>query len=521
MLAFGIRYLNGFAAAAAPDSHDVPEWPPHPGRVFLAMAAAHFETGGDASEREALQVLEGLPDAPRIRAGEHVPRALVTHFVPVNDKAGDRSKPPTAIVQSSPQIARDRQPRTFARAWLEDDSVFLWWPDVDPPPALRAALAALCAKVTRIGHSTSFVQMWLAGDAEVGEATWVPDDVCATVQLRIAAPGTLEDLERRFAAEATDEFARLEVAAADDTDKKAQRAARAKLKADFPDGPPVRLRPELPLSRGYARPSPDRDAPAAPGTVFSPHLTVLTLEPEAGHFRHLDLLCVLPVVQRWREAILSQSNDLPDSVRSLLSGHDASGAPLDGPHLAFVPMAFVGHEHADGRLLGMGLAFPESVPAGDRHDALRAIARVRRLVLGRLGVWKVGHVVDARPLANLRPETWTAHPDGATQWATVTPVVYDRHPKGGDRAAYEREVAAMITQACVRVGLPEPKRVVVTPVSAHLGVPPAHAFPRLRRKDGSERRHVHAVVVFEKAVRGPVVIGAGRYRGYGTCRPAE
>jgi CRISPR-associated protein Csb2 len=46
-------------------------------------------------------------------------------------------------------------------------------------------------------------------------------------------------------------------------------------------------------------------------------------------------------------------------------------------------------------------------------------------------------------------------------------------------------------------------------------------FPRLRRKDGGERRQAHAILVFEERVVGPVVIGAGRYRGYGVCRPVN
>jgi CRISPR-associated protein Csb2 len=77
----------------------------------------------------------------------------------------------------------------------------------------------------------------------------------------------------------------------------------------------------------------------------------------------------------------------------------------------------------------------------------------------------------------------------------------------------------MIIAGCKRIGLPHPREVIVTPVSSHLGAPPAHAFPRLRRKDGSERRHTHAILLFDIAVRGPVIIGAGRYRGYGLCRP--
>ena len=77
----------------------------------------------------------------------------------------------------------------------------------------------------------------------------------------------------------------------------------------------------------------------------------------------------------------------------------------------------------------------------------------------------------------------------------------------------------MIGQCCARIGLPAPREVIVTPVSAHAGVPPVRAFSHLQRKDGSRRRHGHAILVFDEPVCGPVILGAGRYRGYGLCRP--
>jgi CRISPR-associated protein Csb2 len=61
--------------------------------------------------------------------------------------------------------------------------------------------------------------------------------------------------------------------------------------------------------------------------------------------------------------------------------------------------------------------------------------------------------------------------------------------------------------------------VVVMPVSAQLGVPPAFDFPRPQRKDDIDRRRAHAILVFEEPVGGPVLIGAGRYRGYWFVRP--
>jgi CRISPR-associated protein Csb2 len=79
----------------------------------------------------------------------------------------------------------------------------------------------------------------------------------------------------------------------------------------------------------------------------------------------------------------------------------------------------------------------------------------------------------------------------------------------------------MIRQCCVRIGLPAPREVIVTPVTSHRGVPPARAFPFLRRKDGAPRRHTHAILVFDEPVCGPIILGAGRYRGYGACRPVK
>lgn len=525
MLALGIRYLNGFVAARPHPSEPV-EWPPHPGRVFMALAAAHFHTGMEPVEREALQWLQGDREprrAPAIRASEAVRRAVVEHFVPVNDEAiwtkkGEKKKPPPPL-QSAAGIIRTRQARTLARAWLDDDTVYLAWQDADPPKNIRLALDALCAKVTRIGHSSSLVQMWVAEPDEVGEPNWVPHDDHALIHLRVAGPGTIEDLERRYNLKAIEAFAALQLAAGDDSNETAQKAARTRLKDEFRNQQPTQVRPEISFYQGYARRTTAGGVSVAPATVFSPHLIVLTLEGKEGPYRQLDLLCVLAVAQRWREALLSHSNDLPERVRHVVSGHDRDGAPLSEPHLAFAPLAFVGHPHADGDLLGMAITLPEGLGPDERRDVLRAVGRVHELKLGRLGVWRVQRDTSARPTWNLRPEAWTADPDGATHWSTVTPVVFDRHPKAKDRAEYQREVAGMIAAACESIGLPRPREVIVTSVSAHLGVPPAHAFPRLRRKDDSERRHAHAILVFDRPVRGPILLGAGRYRGYGLCRP--
>jgi len=39
------------------------------------------------------------------------------------------------------------------------------------------------------------------------------------------------------------------------------------------------------------------------------------------------------------------------------------------------------------------------------------------------------------------------------------------------------------------------------------------------RPGGSNRRQVHLWLRFDRPVLGPVLLGAGRYRGYGLCKP--
>jgi len=517
MLTLGIRYLQGVAVGSHGE-HGHVEWPPHPARVFMAMVAAHYQTGADAAERAALLWLEALPEPPEIHAPGAEPCRTVTQFVPVNDKAG----PSKALLHSLP-LTRDRQPRTFARASLAGDTVVLHWPAANPTPEVRDALGALCGKVTRIGHSISIVQMWLPDAIPPGLYRWVVDEKRGTYLLRVPKAGTLEELDRSFNGEAISRYGSLLLAIEDAPTKKKATVAKKNLAAAFPTGEPLQQRPRVSTYASYSKAEEISGTSEATGSVFSPHLAVFMLEREDGPYRQLDLACTLAVMDRWREAIASHVKDLRPEAQSLLTGHSEGGAPLQKAHVAFLPLGFVGHPHADGRMPGVALALPGEMLPDVRADVLRAAAGVCKegLKIGRLGAWKLTPSTMARPLETLRPATWTAHPKGATHWSSVTPIAYDQHPKAKDKAEYLVEVAAMIAAGCERIGLPHPREVIPTPVSAHLGAPPAHAFPRLRRKDGSERRHTHAILLFGEPVRGPLTIGAGRYHGYGLCRPIE
>ncbi len=525
MLALGIRYLTGSVAASDVANRNRLEWPPHPARVFIAMAAAHFQTGEDNDERQALEWLERL-EPPLIAAGNCAERSVVEHHVPVNDHNKQVFKKDGKWrlfqeISNAVTLRRERQPRTFSRGWLEDDTVHLVWPTAEPERVLREALARLCGKVTRIGHSSSLVQMWLCEDAPHRKSDWRPDDLEATVRCRVAGKGTLRFLEREFNARAIGEYEAVTAQAADASDRNQQREARRVLRDKFHNQPPQSFRPNLALWQGYA-PVHQESAALVAGTVFDTRMIVFQLAARESTFSRLDLTTTLQVTGRLREALLDVAGKTLDSIPEVISGHTPDGSRSERPHLAFLPCAFVGHEHADGRLMGVAVAIPvNEISREDRMAVLRSLAAVSALKLGPLGVWELRRIDLQRPAISLRAATWTAAPNGATHWGSVTPVALDRHAKAKDKAAYQRETTESIAESCERIGLPRPGHVIATPVSAHLGAPAAHEFPRLQRKDGSECRHTHAILCFDRPVVGPVLLGAGRYRGYGMFRPLE
>ena len=544
-LVIGIRYLTGYAVATSVASRERPEWPPHPARVFMALTAAHFETGEQGDEAEALRWLEGLPD-PSVHATDADQRRVVTSFVPTNDTPTGKG-----MLQSVLGLTRGKQPRTFPRVRPHDERVYLVWPDAEPN-GLREALERLCAKVTRIGHSSSLVQMWLDNEVppDPNLHCWEPNDVEADVRLRVFGLGSLGYLEQQFGGRAREDYHRTtsQIQSLEEKKKSIKGRGSSKLKAEvqqkidalkteLPEEPPRDpLRPVMSLWRGYQRRRTQLDESVA-GTVWDPHLVVRRLEPMETSHRHLDLVTTLQVTAAMHRAVLKMAHErfcgcnrwkrgVPKCgearecyarIPVYISGHDPDCSPTEHPHLAYLPLAFVGTKYAAGQLMGLAVAVPATLNREQRREALAAVGQVRELTIGQLGRWKLD--TDDQGRTNLRSDTWTGGDKGATDWATVTPISFDQHSKAKDRAEREREQAQNLTQGCSRIGLPEPAKVIVMPVSGHLGNPPAHEFPRLQRKDGSDRRHAHAILIFDRPVRGPIVLGAGRYRGYGFCRP--
>ena len=578
-LAIAWEYLTGYAVATDPSTRDRAEWPPHPARVFMALAAAWFETepaatGGEdrddwTDEGAALRWLETLGD-PEMLLPKVEPcyeRSNVTCYVPVNDRAG----PSAGTLQSCPAITRSKQPRSFPRIWVGNTSCFLRWSNAEGAEMHRATLDRLCRKVTRLGHSSSLVSMRAAEDADLtpgNGAHLVTEELQGEMQARSFSRGTLEMLYERFGDEPRRRYAVLTKEIDDLKDKRKTVTGKgAKERKAEIDGqiqgleselsgtawrPPVR--PTMGLWTGYRRADRGPASPEVARGLFDPD--ILVLSQVAGP--KLPVVSTLAVTKALRETIMGRAaQPLPDWV----SGHGPDGQPLrDGNgHLALVPLPFVGREHADGHLLGVALVFPQSVPRKERGRVLGKLLvdengrpKTVQLTLGPLGVWEVQKHDWQEQRDALEPRQWTAAGGarargGAMTWTSVTPVVLDRFPKANrpdpsQRLAWEDEVRQIVRDACSRIGLPEPELIDVDTTSWQLGSPRAVGKRRpLRGRHGPEshadaalgdgfppyppkgtnapRPQVHVWLRFPRPVIGPVILGAGRYQGYGFCKP--
>jgi len=228
-------------------------------------------------------------------------------------------------------------------------------------------------------------------------------------------------------------------------------------------------------------------------------------------------------------------------VPELLSGRGPGGDASQAAHLAVVPLPFVGSEHADGALLGVALVLPRSVDPAQRRAVMAAVARFEAtyaspedgddapaipLDLGSAGVLNLQRVAwGEHKSANLRSTTWSR---ASRTWTTATPVALDRHP--GDlhdddhakrQAAFEAARADVI-EAVRRIGLPSPVAVEVFRSCLLPGSAKPRTFPRFPSDSSRPQRVlVHVNLRFAVPVRGPILMGAGRYQGLGLFRPVD
>jgi len=553
MLTVEVELLAGRYAATEHHDRSRAEWPPHPARFFSALVAAlHDRDPVDDGERAALLWLErqGAPqlDVDLSVKGSVGRRDVRSVFVPVNDVTlvGDAERELREVLRrlalletqeqrteivgevkklrrsveserkklakfiAAQQVApgsatqedlkraagllperRNRQERTFPVVVPERASFVFHWPDAAPADHLDA-IRRLCDRVTRIGHSSCLVRCAIVKGPI--EPALIPREGGEYV-LRVIGPGQLERLENAY--------------------KRHQ-------------GIEARVLPASPRRYGV----PSSEAVHLPRSVFGDNWIVFErvsgAKPLAS--RSIDLAVAL---RRTLIEIHGQK-DLP----AILSGHELNGERSIQPHTAFVSLPWVGHEYADGSVLGIAIVLPRSIDPTDLDRLLRLIAKWETLRGDASDDYTVelGSPPDLGPAISMRlrrvelPSKRTLDPlrwcRPSRRFVSATPIALDRHP-GNLRSNQERtahraaaEAASSIADACERIGLPRPARVAVSLAPLLPGAQHIRQFAPWPPQTGRARRaRVHAEIEFHERVCGPLLLGAGRFFGLGLCTP--
>jgi len=486
MLTIDIEYLTGRVAASAHTDRQHVEWPPHPARLFAALVSVMYESDLVGACRPALLWLEqqGAPGILCAKRSEVFERGSGTTFVPVNDAAVAVGQPALGSIP----VPRNRQPRHFASAALAHDRVCFCWPCEDPPQNIVDSLAMLLQRLSYLGRSTSLVYasaaVWSDGDAVVakelhGLTRHVPNARTGVEFVaRVPAPGMLAELERRYALEC-------------------EKGVRHPLPCGL---------------SSYSREMIEQEE------VATSHFgdILMMRRADSGRFVAEDAEALARALRR---AVL---DTWPEGAPEWVSGIDPGGAPSQSTHVAFAAFPDLDHRFARGDIVGVGAILPRAANL-EQLIALRQV--LQQITIIRLASGAQMEVEPAfsgpLPLA-LRSGTWDGR---ARTWFTATPVLLDKHPRGGRRghagwgAWDEEELAVRLTQSLHHAGLPTPEHIDVRP-SAPL--PGGSHIRQYRRAKGAvwDSFVVHAVVRFSEDVQGPVLVGRGRYAGMGLFRPA-
>lgn len=450
---------------AASERPSQAEWPPHPARVFCALVAS----SADGAAGPALRWLESRP-APEIWAD---PLPSVYHgkeegYV-VRNATASRGGGGSL---SWPGRSSGKKVRAFAVPAVSSFS--LVWPQSEPPPEVLGQLRDLARRVPYVGRSTSLTEVTVEEAVPAGVPGQVvceaagPGDTRAAFQVRVPYPGYMDELDAAYL-----------------DGRRSWETART-----------------VPYTvRGPASASAGRAALAPTGPVQGPfeNLMVWALERPTAR---IDGSHAAAIAAALRRAVLSRVHDpIPPQV----SGHGAAGRP----HVGFLALPDVGHNHAGGHILGLALAVPHGLPPSDLASLLQAVVRdpLTRLRLPGGGTLTLRYGAD-RP--GLQPERWSRP---SREWVTVTPLMLDGYLRHG------RDEASEVARSLVIAGYPCPAEVQVSPSPLAPGAvwrPRPSSMPSGR----PHRRLVHARVRFDELLTGPVLAGAMRYLGIGLFLPA-
>lgn len=482
-LCITVRFLQPFAHGRVDGGE--PEWPPSPLRVFQALVAAAAARWNERTRvAYAVPALDWLArqPVPVVVAAIGIP-SDVKYRLYVPDNVADIVAKSWRGGNLNASIADYRTEKDVRPTQLTGDAVHYLYSIADGDAEFaqhKQTLIDAARSVTHLGWGVDMV----AGNAvEMSEAEanqlqgerWRPTPDGSGTRLRVPRDGTLAALMNKHT---------------------------AFLNRLSNDG----FRPVPPLTAfdtvGYRR---DTDPGSRPWVAFR----IVSVDPDLPN-PAFDTPRRCHEVAAWvRNATGAVCHDLPD-VASFVHGHDPTDntQPLRGEHAdqrcMFLPLPTINAKLNRVESIRRVLV---AVPPGsaDRLDRLRRLLPGQELIA--LDGSSKGMLTELATIDWVRDQ----YTGTGSVWSTVTPVIWPGHD---DHDADKAE--PMLRKAFVDAGLPQGVVDGITElewrrVGFRAGVDLAGRY--VLNPLPYPRYHVR--VRFSKPIRGPLAVGAGRYRGLG------
>ena len=475
MLAISVEFLHA-TFRGDPDGTAVTgeltrgEWPPSPARLFAALVAADgTRQVSRVTDGHELLWLEGLPP-PAIHAQPEPchqklqPRYVVEQRESFARKSV-RGKPPELFSHHEYLGRVPALQRSGVRVSLRSPLVVYRWDVERPHEETLMSLARRAARVGYLGAADSPVRIRVAAALPQGTPVEVFfPDARGDVQIRVSRPGDVDLLDRMF-------------------DAWQERGASV-TRSQFPA-----------LLHLATYRSPGAHKAMDHGEVVA----WLRVQPAVSGRR------ISAVTALFKAAVLDRHQRMHGEPAAILHGH---GFTRPGYDLArYLALPDVGYPRSRGRIHGLALWLPPESEHVHRQKAREATVAIDGLV---------GHGIEtaAEPFGD-EERPWAANHrrwrGPSATWVTAFPVIHERRGVPGLSEA---------TRWCRHAGLPDPvafrsSRTPLLPGAVDL------APVEVNRPGRPALPYSHAEFRFAEPIAGPVVVGAGRQRGFGLCAPVD
>lgn len=497
-LVLSFRFLSSWFHGRRDEG--TPEWPPSPLRAFQALVAASARAGSLAATRDALTWLERLPP-PTIIASEAI-ESNVGYRLSVPHNATD-----LVAMQWSRgddhSSAEHRTMKSLRPHRLPDDGVVHYSWQLEGQVSTARELIAAARGVVALGWGIDLV----VGDGEIVGSeklaelsaklrTW---EACSDSRqgLRVQTKGTLQDIERRYAAFLN----RTGV-------------------GDFT------IRPAPPLSTfliiNYAR----ADAPRHPECAG---FTLMRVDSDS--FRAFDSarrgMAVAGMLRHAVRVAAERAGWDKSRVNASVLGHGTGGEP----RLLLVPVPSIEPRGAMSETVGAVrrvLVLSTNVGSNDAAWANRALGGVD------LVDESTGEVQAVLAITNSSDRVLSRYTTESRTWVTVTPIVLPGHDDPGGLRAKLRKASGSLQQKALLGRLMKRRELLVRKALRHAGLGDELAFSaKIKTREtgflaGVEKAsryavpshlvnwpRLHVKLTWPERVAGPLCIGRGRFSGLG------